>query len=517
MLSGAAWLTFGSVIAKLMGALYRVPLTNILGAEGMGIYQLIFPVYALFITLSTAGIPTALARITAEKRALGQPFKGYLVCALVLLAALGALASLILLSLAGTLSKWQGNEAARGGYLVIAPALLFTAIIAGFRGYFQGEMNMLPTAVSNLVEQGVKLALGVALAYALKSRGVAYAVSGALVGVLFSEVAALAYLFVSYLIHSKKSLPKSDMRLERGDVTGLFKVAFPIAIVAILLPLSSFFDSMIIVNRLRVFGLTEEAATAGYGLIAGPVNSLLNMPIVLIMSLAIVAVPAVSMSRVRRDVDGVMLKSRLCVKLCYLVGVPCAAIFIAFAKEILTLIYPALTHEQLIAASNLLIVGAPSVVFLSAMQIYVSLLQALDKTKYAVLSLSFAITLKILLSVFLTGAIGIVGAQIASLVMSATAFFAVDVAYFKICGMHLEKNVAINVLLGVIMCLSGYAVKYFVKNYIAALAVGVVVSVLLYGYLALLSGLLGREEIEFLPMKGIVGRLHRLVRFWEYK
>ncbi|MCM1455979.1 MAG: oligosaccharide flippase family protein, partial [Bacteroides sp.] len=124
MLSGAAVLAVGSVLAKVLGALYRVPLTNILGAEGMGMYQLVFPVFALFMVLSTAGIPTALSRMVAEKRAEGAPTKKYLLSAIIVLMALGTMFAILTFTLSGQLAKWQGNGDTRTGFMIIAPTLI---------------------------------------------------------------------------------------------------------------------------------------------------------------------------------------------------------------------------------------------------------------------------------------------------------------------------------------------------------------------------------------------------------
>lgn len=204
MLSGAAVLAIGSVLAKVLGALYRVPLTNILGAEGMGMYQLVFPVFALFMVLSTAGIPTALSRMVAEKRAEGAPTKKYLVSAIIVLATLGTLLAILTFALSGQLARWQGNAETRTGFMIVAPTLILVSLIAGFRGWFQGEMYMLPTAVSNIIEQVVKLAVGIGLSVALLPRGVTAAVNGALLGIALSEACALAYLIITFLVRGKK-------------------------------------------------------------------------------------------------------------------------------------------------------------------------------------------------------------------------------------------------------------------------------------------------------------------------
>ena len=561
--SGAAVLLVGSVVAKMLGALYRIPLTNILGAEGMGMYQLVFPVYALFMVLATAGIPTSLSRTVAEKRALGENVKKYFAVAMCALLVLGLAFGLLMGALSDVLAKRQGNADTRFGFLIIAPAITFVCVISGFRGYFQGQMYMLPTALSNVVEQVVKLAVGIGASYALAKKGVIYAVCGALFGVTVSEIVTAAYMGATYLFRSKKgkreglaaqiSLQGYDMqsggendvlqgetsvrgdknrdnadgrsrsakkarfeKVSRGELKGMLKVALPIAAVAALMPLANFFDSVIIVNMLKAFGLKQSVATAQYGIISGPVNSLINMPVVAIMSLAVAVVPSVSASRATRDIDGVMLKSSLCVRLAYLLGIPFAFYLAVFARNVIGALYPALSEQNTIVAVNVLRITAANVVFLSVMQIYVSILQAVDKTKYAVFSLIAGIIVKIVLDVVLTMYIGINGAAIASLALPVVAYFCTLVSYYKICGLRLEKNVGLNLLSGVIMALCGIAVGSLIKNDVASLAVGFAVCAVVYVWLAFLFNLVGKDDIPHLPLKKLLWALHRTIRFWEY-
>jgi len=563
MFSGAAVLLVGSVVAKMLGALYRIPLTNILGAEGMGMYQLVFPVYALFMVLATAGIPTSLSRTVAEKRALGENVKKYFAVAMCALLVLGLAFGLLMGALSDVLAKRQGNADTRFGFLIIAPAITFVCVISGFRGYFQGQMYMLPTALSNVVEQVVKLAVGIGASCALAKRGVIYAVCGALFGVTVSEIVTAAYMGATYLFRSKKgkreglaaqiSLQGYDMqsggendvlqgetsvrgdknrdnadgrsrsakkarfeKVSRGELKGMLKVALPIAAVAALMPLANFFDSVIIVNMLKAFGLKQSVATAQYGIISGPVNSLINMPVVAIMSLAVAVVPSVSASRATRDIDGVMLKSSLCVRLAYLLGIPFAFYLAVFARNVIGALYPALSEQNTIVAVNVLRISAANVVFLSVMQIYVSLFQAVDKTKYAVFSLIAGIIFKIVLDVVLTRYIGINGAAIASLALPVVAYFCTLVSYYKICGLRLEKNVGLNLLSGVIMALCGIAVGSLIKNDVASLAVGFAVCAVVYVWLAFLFNLVGKDDIPHLPLKKLLWALHRTIRFWEY-
>ncbi len=535
IVSGAALLLIGSVVAKMLGALYRIPLTNVLGAEGMGMYQLVFPVYALFMVLATAGIPTALSRTVAEKRATGESTKKYLSVSMLALFLLGLIFATIMAVFSKFLAQKQGNADTYPGFLIIAPAIVCVCVISGFRGWFQGEMYMLPTALSNVVEQVVKLAVGLGLSYALAKRGVVYAVCGALLGVTVSEIATVLYMLLTYLVRSAKQKKENALtarvaveraegdgakrarfRITKAEAKGILHVALPIAAVSVLMPLSSFFDSVIVVNMLKVFGLEKSVATAQYGIISGPVNSLINMPVVAIMSLAVAIVPSVSASRVTRDIDGVMLKSSLCVRLAYLLGIPFAFYLAVFAKNVIGALYPDLSYHNAIVAVNVLRITAANVVFLSTMQIYVSLLQALDKTKYAVLSLVCAIIVKIVLGVVLTRYIGINGAAIASLSLPVVSYFGTVLSYYKICGLRLEKNVGLNLVSGVIMALCGIAICSFIQNDIASLAVGFIVCLLVYVWLAFLFNLIGKDDIPHLPLKKLLWALHRTIRFWEY-
>ena len=535
IVSGAALLLIGSVVAKMLGALYRIPLTNVLGAEGMGMYQLVFPVYALFMVLATAGIPTALSRTVAEKRATGESTRKYLSVSMLALFLLGLIFATIMAVFSKVLAQKQGNADTYPGFLIIAPAIVCVCVISGFRGWFQGEMYMLPTALSNVVEQVVKLAVGLGLSYALAKRGVVYAVCGALLGVTVSEIATVLYMLLTYLVRSAKQKKENALtarvaveraegdvakrarfRITKAEAKGILHVALPIAAVSVLMPLSSFFDSVIVVNMLKVFGLEKSVATAQYGIISGPVNSLINMPVVAIMSLAVAIVPSVSASRVTRDIDGVMLKSSLCVRLAYLLGIPFAFYLAVFAKNVIGALYPDLSYDSAIVAVNVLRITAANVVFLSTMQIYVSLLQALDKTKYAVLSLVCAIIVKIVLGVVLTRYIGINGAAIASLSLPVVSYFGTLLSYYKICGLRLEKNVGLNLVSGVIMALCGIAICSFIQNDIASLAVGFIVCLLVYVWLAFLFNLIGKDDIPHLPLKKLLWALHRTIRFWEY-
>lgn len=517
-MGSATILAVGTVVSKALGALYRIPLTNVLGAEGMGMYQLVFPVFALFMVLSSAGIPTAISRLVAEKRAMGQGVKKYLFMGFVVLATLSALFTILVASLSRPLALLQGNEGVTVGFQVIAPSIFFVGLTAGFRGWFQGEMYMIPTATSNIATQAVKLAVGLGLAVYLKRFGIMWSVVGALVGVTLSEVVTVIYLALFYVVRERRSIVRDKITLPcKDEWRDMMRVALPMAVVAVLLPLSNFLDSFIVVNVLKWRGVGLPVATAEYGILSGPVTSLVNLPVVFIMSLAVAIVPSVSLSKAERDVDAIVFKSKLSLKLAYTIGVPSAVFLMVFSKEVIGLLYSSLDDGAIALASTLLTITAPNVVIMSVMQIYVSLLQALGKTNSAVKGLLFAVVAKGVVSVVLVGYLGIVGAGIASLIMGVMALAYVNGAFLRYTGVGIPTSVSMSLTSGVVCALSAIVPKVYIVNDILALAVGFVVCYIMYFFLSTLFGVLDKKEFGALPMGKVLVKLHKAIRFWEYK
>ena len=164
VLYGASILTLGSLITRILGAFYRIPLTRVLGAVGTGMYQMVFPIYALFIVLSTSGMPLAISKLIANSSVSIYDKKKIIKKFLLGIVALSLVLVLVLCSTCTLIARAQGNADLYKNYLVISPAIIFVGIISVLRGYFQGEQNYKPTAISQIVEQIVKIGVGLALA-----------------------------------------------------------------------------------------------------------------------------------------------------------------------------------------------------------------------------------------------------------------------------------------------------------------------------------------------------------------
>ena len=190
-IKGGAFFALLCLMAKGIGALYRIPLTNIMGAEGIGLYQIVFPLYSVLLTVSGGGLPSAISKTVSSFHAEGaeENARRTLYISLAVLTAAGAVGSALLFFFRGRIAALQGNPDAAIAYVGIAPAVVLVSVISCFRGYFQGKLDMLPSGISQVVEQVVKMIAGLVLCSRLLVYGVPYAALGALLGVSISELA----------------------------------------------------------------------------------------------------------------------------------------------------------------------------------------------------------------------------------------------------------------------------------------------------------------------------------------
>ena len=205
VLRGAVSLMTSTFLVKIIGMIYRIPLTNLLGPLGLGLYQMIFPVYTLLLDFSGAGMPSAISKAISSSDAENKEViaKGYLKSSIKTLSIVGIIGTTAMFLTSYPVSILQGNINAVWGYLFLAPAVFFVSMISCFRGYFQGLMIINPTSVSQIIEQVAKLVFGLFFVY-LFMPNIPLAVAGATLGVSVSEGVALIYLYAVYKKRSKK-------------------------------------------------------------------------------------------------------------------------------------------------------------------------------------------------------------------------------------------------------------------------------------------------------------------------
>jgi len=529
---GAAILGIAGLFGKVIGAFYRIPLANIIGAEGAGLYSLAYPVYAALLVISTAGIPTAISRMVSEKKAVGDHEGAHKVftVSLKLLTAIGLLTTIIMIAGNRFFAELIGNEKSSYSFLAIAPALFLVSILSAYRGYFQGMQMMEPTAVSQVVEQCGKLVLGLGLAYQWRDMGPQYGAAGALAGVTLSELAALVLLLGVY--HRKKKDLKEEILNSRKNTIQegfrqvalrLIGIAVPITLGASIMPIVSFIDASIVINRLKAIGLTAGYATELYGLLTFIVNPLINMPAVLTIALAMSLVPAISESYALKDMETVREKSATGIRLALLLGLPAAAGLFLLARPIVALLYRSYSSEQLDIAAALLRTMAAAVLFLSLVQTLTGILQGLGKERTPVGNLFIGAVLKVALSYFLIGIphINIQGATAGTVVCYAVAAVLNFINLVKRIGMKMNvKDVLVKPIISVagmsviVWIVSEWARNMNKSNTVVAFS-SILAGILGYFALLLLTGALQQEDMDYLPGGKKVGKMMRRLGIWK--
>ena len=386
-IKGALWIAMGGFIAKLIGGLYRIPLTNVIGGRGLGLYQLVYPVYCLFLTVAT-GIPSSIAKLTAERLGQGKSAEPLFKTAMKLFVAVGITATALMAILAPFMAKAQGAEEVLGGYYALAPSVALVSAISVFRGYFQGANDMAPTAVSEVVEQVVKVGFGLLFAYFFRA-DVARTVVWLLVAVSLSELLALSMLFAVY----KRAKSSAKMVNEGGRyaLKPILRLVIPVTVSGILLPASALLDSVLVPRFLSAY--TENAVTL-FGLFSGGAATLINLPVSICYGIAAASVPAVSAAVAKKEGKEVRRRIRFALFVTTAVALPCAAGLYLFADIAVKIVFRNLTAEEMQILIRLTKALAISTLTLSCTQTLSACLTAQGKPRYAAFSWLIALSAK---------------------------------------------------------------------------------------------------------------------------
>ena len=431
LVQGALVLSIAGIVCRLLGVLFRIPLSNIVGNYGIGLYQLVFPLYSLLLIVSSAGIPVALSKLIARVRDDQQKTKQIFVNALVSLMFVGAVITILFLVLARQLAAWQGKPEIWPLYLAIAPSVWLVCVISAYRGYFQGLNNMVPTAVSQIVEQSVKVVVGLALSFWLIQYDVLWAVFGAILAVSVSELIATILLAVIYLVRLRKiktaqntprpTLPLKAM-LSWSVITRIFKIAAPIMVMSLAFPIVQLFDSFYVVNALKTAGV--EQATELYGIATGAVHTLINLPSVVGIALATVMLPMVSRAFKQDDLRTMRRKIWLALGFIFLFSFVVAIGLNVLPKFILNLLYHrafANRPEELATAVLLLRIESWAVILIGLTQVVGSILQGVDHEKVPMWALICGGIVKVIFEILTLKSLGIVAVSIANLLCFGVA------------------------------------------------------------------------------------------------
>ncbi len=427
IIGGMTVLGLSGVICKVVGVLYTIPLTWMIGTRGLGLYQAVFPTYNLLLTVSSAGLPVALSRLVAARLAKDDPrgAKQVFKTAAWLLLALGCLATVLMLACSGYLAERVVDQPeSRIGFLVIAPCVAIVCVLSAFRGFMQGQQDMAPTAVSQLIEQVGKVALALPLAWLGNRQSIALGAAGALLGTTAVEALALVYMMALYMKRRSafSRIPQGAERLADSPAMigrQLIGISIPITIGACIVPLSQFIDSAMLISRLIAAGAGPEEASALYGLFTGTVIRIINIPTALALAVSMSLVPAISSARAAGDGEMVVKQSDLGLRFAFLIGLPCSIGMSLLAEPLMRFFYEGtISESELITGGKLLTMSGLTVVLFTVVQATSSILQGLGKQRIPMYTLMAGVACKIALNYALVGlpGVGIHGAPIASIV-----------------------------------------------------------------------------------------------------
>ncbi len=436
---GAAILAGAGLLVRFIGAVYRIPLNNLVGAEGMAYYGVVYQYYSALLVISSAGLPAAISKMVSERVTLGdyRAARAVFRTAFRLLLGIGILTTAFMFFGADVLASFTyGKDAAVEiskqalSFKAMAPSLFFVSLMCAYRGYLQGLQRMTGTAVSQVMEQIGKLGFGFYLAMTMLPRGPEYAAMGALIGVSLSEFLALVSIWLFYL-RQKKSLAaqlaqstKSKTKSTFANISKqLLAIAIPITIGASVMPITGIVDNATIIRLLTGAGYTTEAAKEAYSLLYSFVTPIINMPAVLSLALGVSLVPAVSAYMAKKDYKHVRNASRTSMKLALIIGAPCTIGLFVLAQPVLAMLYPVLKEQQLAVAAGLLQTGCIGVLFLTIVQTLTGIIQGLGRPNVPVMNLLFGGVLKVITLFILMRipTINIQGAAVSTVVCYATA------------------------------------------------------------------------------------------------
>ena len=510
-LKGTMILTISSIIVKVIGSLNWIILSRVLGGEGIGLYQMGFPIYLMAITVSSAGVPVAISIITSEKLA-NKDYRGakrVFNVSLRLLLVSGLIFSSALLFGADFLINQHIIRDARAYYSIIAlaPAVFFVTFLASFRGYLQGWQIMTPTATSEVVEQLVRVITMLVFADLFMPYGLAYAAGGASMGAGAGAFCALLVLMWFYRrlkrrLHEEIETQDDSIPEESAGhiIKRLLKLALPVSLTSLMLPIGANLDLLIVPQRLEAAGFDVRHATELFGYLTGMAVPLVNLATIFTAAMTISLVPSISESKALERFDAIRDKIRLAFRVAMIITFPCFMGLFFLAEKVATLIYNA---PGAAGAIQTMSVG---ILFLGMHQISTGILQGLGKTAIPVINMILACLVKVVMSWWLTAIpfLGIKGASMATVADFAVAAIINMGFIYKYTGFTFSLGSLLKPLLA-----SGVmgAVIYLVLSITEQLGMwcvlfAMVAAVPAYALALLAFGGLNKEDLDNVPFIG---------------
>ena len=410
---GAAILAAGILVVKLIGMFYKIPLINIIGEAGAAAFNNAYNIYAVLLTVSTAGLPVAVSKLVSEANALNRrnQVRRTFRLALVLFLTLGLISFLVMFFRADALAGMMNDSKAAAGIRALAPAVVCVGCLAALRGYSQGHSNMAPTSVSQIIEALCKLVVGLGLAFWLVKQGKDPDVvaAGAITGVTVGTVVALIYMVLDFFLsRGREDTHGTDRPDSAGSIlANILKIAVPITLSSSMVGIVTVIDSSLVQGQLQsALNLTEKASRTLYGNYSGA------LPTSLMAAITASVIPAVSAALARRDRRGAARITGSALRITALLSFPMGVGLFVLGTPIIRLLFPSLNVEVAGPLLSTLGIATP---FVCMVLVCNSVLQAHGFINLPVIVMVLGGIVKIVNNYNLVGAIGIAGAPVGNI------------------------------------------------------------------------------------------------------
>lgn len=508
-ISGAAVLALAVAVTKLIGAVYKIPLGNLLDKDGMAHFYVAYNIYSLLLIVSTAGLPLALSRLVSGADALGRTNqkKRIFRVTLSLFFVLGIVCCGIMLFFSDPLAALLHDSQAAPAIRMLAPAVFCVCLLSAIRGYTQGQGNMLPTAVSQIIESTGKLLVGLTAAWFLVRQGAAPndcaagAISGVTAGAGISLLVLALWLARTQNRETGADLPDS----RRSILHSLLQIGIPVTLGSVGMSLITLLDQTLVLGTLqRSLGLSEAAAAALYGEYTFGMT-LFALPASFMYPMSISLVPSISAAMARRQPDAAQSSAASALKLSMVLALPIGAGLSVLAGPILHLLYPRVPQTAEAAAYHLRILGIASI-FVCLMIVTGGILQAYGKERIPVITLLLGGGVKIAANYLLVTnpAISIHGAPIGTLLcygcIAGMNLFAIAKAVPR--RPRYLSALAKPIFATVLMALTAFSCYGILSRHLpasAATLLAILLAAIVYAVLILALQVLQKQEIEQLP------------------
>lgn len=410
--TGALILLSASFINRIIGFIYQMAIIRLIKPEGIGLFNMVYPVYILVMVLATMGIPLAIAKLVAEEmaknniRGANRIFK---ICLAFLILSSVFLTSLLVLS-APLLTKFVfPNPKVYYIFLCMIPGIILVSICSAFRGYFQGLQQMTPTAITQILEQIVRVSAGLCIAYLLLPRGVEYAAMGLSLGVVMGEFSGCITMIYLYLTRKKTtSTYNSTQESLSKTCSKIFGLGIPVTLTRFCSTLLMSVDAVLIPLRLQSAGMSVSKATSVYGELVGIAQTLLFTPTMITIALATALVPAISDALAVQNRQLVQIRTSKALRITIVAGLPCTIAFILLPTELCGVLFGYSNTGTILAYCA---IGGP---FLYFQQTTTGILQGMGEAVRPFKNLVIASIFKIIGLYYLTAipSLGILGAAL---------------------------------------------------------------------------------------------------------